>query len=182
MSDSTILNTITKNGVTNQSTATSKTTTKTNELGKDAFLQLMCKQMQYQDPLDPQDNSEYLSQLAQFSSLEQMTNVSTAMSNLATIVDNIDSSLLVGQLSGMIGKEVQWSSTATVTDASGNAIKDSSGNIQTVTTKHTGKVAGVSISDGSPSLIVTATEDGSTNTYKVAISDLTRVGSTEATT
>ena len=183
MSDSTVLNTITTNGVTSTAAASSTTsTTKSNDLDKNAFLQLLCTQMKYQDPLDPQDNSEYLSQLAQFSSLEQMTNVSTAMSKLSTIVDNIDSSLLVGQLSGMIGKEVQWSSTATVTDASGNAIKDSSGNIQTVTTKHTGKVAGVSISDGSPSLIVTATEDGSTNTYKVAISDLTRVGSTEATT
>jgi flagellar basal-body rod modification protein FlgD len=111
-----------------------------------------------------------------------MTNVATAMSNLSSIVNNIDSSLLVGQLSGMIGKEVQWTTTATVTDSSGNAVLDSKGNTQTTTTKHTGTVAGVSISDGSPSLIVTASESGSTNTYKVAISDLTRVGSTGTTT
>ena len=45
-------------------------------LGKDAFLQLLVTQMRYQDPLNPQDNAEYLSQLAQFSALEQMTNVS----------------------------------------------------------------------------------------------------------
>ena len=186
MSDSTSLNTITTNGVTTAASASTATSTSTstakNALDKNAFLQLLCTQMQYQDPLDPQDNSEYLSQLAQFTSLEQMTNVATAMSNLSSIVNNIDSSLLVGQLSGMIGKEVQWTTTATVTDSSGNAVLDSKGNTQTTTTKHTGTVAGVSISDGSPSLIVTASESGSTNTYKVAISDLTRVGSTGTTT
>ena len=109
MSDSTSLNTITTNGVTTAASASATTSTSTakNALDKNAFLQLLCTQMQYQDPLDPQDNSEYLSQLAQFASLEQMTNVATAMSNLSLIVDNIDSSLLVGQLSGMIGKEVQ---------------------------------------------------------------------------
>lgn len=184
MSDSTTLNTVTTSGVTTlaSSTSTSSTSTSSSSLDKSAFLQLLCTQMQYQDPLDPQDNSEYLSQLAQFTSLEQMTNVATAMSNLSTIVDNIDSSLLVGQLSNMIGKEVQWSTTATVTDSSGNAVTDSSGKTTTTTTKHTGTVAGVSISDGSPSLIVNATESGSTNTYKVSISDLTRVGSTSTST
>lgn len=45
------------------------------ELGKDAFLQLLVAQMQYQDPLDPQDNSEYIAQLAQFSQLEELQNI-----------------------------------------------------------------------------------------------------------
>lgn len=44
-------------------------------LGKDAFLQLLVTQMQYQDPLDPQDNSEYIAQLAQFSQLEELQNI-----------------------------------------------------------------------------------------------------------
>ena len=48
---------------------------KSNELGKDAFLQLLMTQMQYQDPLEPVDNSQMLAQLAQFSALEQMQNV-----------------------------------------------------------------------------------------------------------
>ena len=52
-------------------------------LGKDAFLKLLTTQMQQQDPLSPTDNTQFLAQLAQFSSLEQMTNVAAAMDNLA---------------------------------------------------------------------------------------------------
>jgi len=53
------------------------TTTKapTNDLGKDAFLELLMTQMQYQDPLNPMDNTQMVAQLAQFSSLEQMNNL-----------------------------------------------------------------------------------------------------------
>lgn len=48
-------------------------------LGKDAFLQLLVTQMKYQDPLDPQDNSEYIAQLATFSQLEELQNMSNTM-------------------------------------------------------------------------------------------------------
>lgn len=46
-----------------------------NEMGKDAFLQLLMTQMQYQDPLNPMDNTAMVAQLAQFSALEQMNNL-----------------------------------------------------------------------------------------------------------
>lgn len=45
---------------------------------KDIFLNLLVTQMQYQDPLEPQDNSEFLSQMAQFTTLEIMENMSFA--------------------------------------------------------------------------------------------------------
>lgn len=48
-----------------------------NDLGKDAFLKLLVTQMQYQDPLNPSSNTEYVSQLATFSQLEQLQNLST---------------------------------------------------------------------------------------------------------
>lgn len=48
-------------------------------LDKDAFLQLLVAQMQYQDPLEPTDNTEYISQLATFSSLEEMQNINQSM-------------------------------------------------------------------------------------------------------
>lgn len=48
-------------------------------LGKDTFLQLMISKMSNQDPLDPTDDTEFLSQLAQYTSLEQMMNMSEAM-------------------------------------------------------------------------------------------------------
>ncbi len=47
----------------------------TTNLGEDAFLRLLTTQLQYQDPSDPVKNEAFVAQLAQFSSLEQLTNV-----------------------------------------------------------------------------------------------------------
>ena len=52
-----------------------------NELGKDAFLKLLTTQMKYQDPLNPNTDTEYIAQLATFSQLEQMQNISTISTN-----------------------------------------------------------------------------------------------------
>ena len=121
--------------------------------------------MQYQDPLDPQDNSEYLSQLAQFSALEQMSNVSSSLEKVNTLIENIDTSVLVGQLSGMIGKEVQWTMTSSTTDENGN--------VNYVTSTLVGDVTGVSISDGAPSLVAKVKgDDGTEYVYKVAVGDI----------
>lgn len=59
-------------------TADTSSTSKSDELGKDQFMQLLVTQMKYQDPLNPMDNSEMLAQLAQFTALEQMMNVAQA--------------------------------------------------------------------------------------------------------
>lgn len=56
-------------------------TKKSNDsLDKEAFLQLLVAQMQYQDPLEPTSNTEYISQLATFSELEAMNNLNDSMS------------------------------------------------------------------------------------------------------
>ncbi|MCR5799422.1 MAG: hypothetical protein K6G69_05050 [Lachnospiraceae bacterium] len=57
-------------------------------LDKDAFLQLLVTQMKYQDPLEPTDNTEYVSQLATFSELEEMQNMvqSTDMQRASALV------------------------------------------------------------------------------------------------
>ena len=119
-------NTITVDGVTYnaESYAASNPTTakKNDDLGKDAFLQLLVTQLKNQDPLDPQDNSSYIAELAQFSSLEQMTNVVKNLEDLGKVVGNIDTSVLVGQLSSMIGKQVDWVETINEADAEGNPI------------------------------------------------------------
>ena len=162
------LNTITVDGVTqtleNYQASQTQTNKDNSALGKDAFLQLLVTQMKYQDPLDPQDNGEYLAQLAQFSALEQMTNVADGLSDVSKLVSNIDTSVLVGQLSSMIGKDIQWSVDNTSTDADGNTT--------TTTTQLEGKVTGVSISDGSPTII--ASSGG--KTYQVAIGNISRIG------
>lgn len=80
----------------------------TNALGKDAFLQLLVAQMQSQDPLNPDSNTEYVSQLAQFSALEEMQNLNTAM-------DNGNAYALVGKNVIMeVGKSSGAATTTTV--------------------------------------------------------------------
>ena len=65
--------------VTNIKKDTTETKKDGSSLDKQAFLQLLVAQMKYQDPLEPTDNTEYVSQLAQFSSLEAMNNMSSTM-------------------------------------------------------------------------------------------------------
>lgn len=60
---------------------TSKSTVGNSTLGKDAFLQLLVTQMKYQDPLNPATDTEYIAQLATFSSLEEMQNINTSLSH-----------------------------------------------------------------------------------------------------
>jgi flagellar basal-body rod modification protein FlgD len=65
---------------TTSKTGTSSSSSK-NELGKDAFLELLVTQMKYQDPLNPNTDTEYIAQLATFSQLEQLQNLSSTTNN-----------------------------------------------------------------------------------------------------
>lgn len=98
-----------ENGVIEQvSKSATKEKTTSNELGKDAFLQLLVTQMKYQDPLNPSSNTEYISQLATFSQLEQMQNLGSMTSN--------------SQALSLVGKSVivrTKSETGTIKDISG---------------------------------------------------------------
>lgn len=77
-----------------QQTSTTQSTEKTsanNGLDKNAFLQLLVAQMKYQDPLEPTSNTEYVSQLATFTELEEMQ-------NLVSAADKERASTLVGKI------------------------------------------------------------------------------------
>ena len=69
-----------------------KTADELNKLGKDSFLKLLCAQMENQDPMQPQSNTEWVSQLATYSTLEQMQNMNAVMTN--------------SQAFGLIGQDV----------------------------------------------------------------------------
>jgi flagellar basal-body rod modification protein FlgD len=115
---------------TTQSTgspSTGQTTSVSNPngvLGKDDFLKLLVAQMQNQDPMNPMDDNQTMSQMAQFSTVEGITNLNTA-------VDNQNFSAQVSQSVELLGKTVTWlnadgSSGSGVADkvtVSGNAIQ-----------------------------------------------------------
>ena len=59
-------------------------TSGSSEIGKNEFMELMIAQMENQNPLEPQDNGEFISQLAEFSSLEEMQGLTATVEGLAT--------------------------------------------------------------------------------------------------
>ena len=69
----------------NSSKDSSKNQNIDSGLGQNAFLQLLVTQLQHQDPLQPQDDTQFLAQLAQFTSLEQLTNINTSLQTLVTL-------------------------------------------------------------------------------------------------
>lgn len=107
-----------------------------SNLGKDAFLQLLMAQLQHQDPTAPMDNSQFISQMAQFSSLEQMQKMTKAVEGLIEV--QLQSQLV--QYSSFIGKKVDW---AEITDE-----KDADGNF--ITNTGTNTIVSISYKDGMP--------------------------------
>lgn len=63
-----------------QSKKASESTRNTGELGKDDFLKLLITQVQHQDPMNPQSDTDFIAQMAQFSALEQMQNLNNTFS------------------------------------------------------------------------------------------------------
>lgn len=76
----------------------------TDELGKEEFLRLLTAQLNNQDPLSPMDNTAFVSQLAEFSGLEQMMNVSKSVEQLAIAQAVNNGSNMVS----FIGKDVTY--------------------------------------------------------------------------
>lgn len=104
----------------------------TQTLSQQEFLNIMLTQLQFQDPLKPMDNEQFLAQMAQFSALAQ-----TAQMNER--IDTLLSLQAATQSIGLIGKTVQ-------VDSSGNSV--------------VGTVSSISFASGTPNLTVTAS-DGS---------------------
>ena len=116
------------NGVYNYPTPTSSPSAATGGgMGKDTFLKLLMAQMSNQNPMDPTDDKEMLAQLAQFSTLEQMTSMATSQQQSAAATQ-------MSQAVNLIGRTVTY--------------LDSDGNTQT------GAVDQVSMANGAPALSI----------------------------
>lgn len=86
-------------GVTDIRTDNSSSSVKAGgELGKNEFLKLLIAQLQAQNPLDPMDSSEFISQLAQFSSLEQLQSINDKLDDLTPNISGA---------ANIIGREIE---------------------------------------------------------------------------
>ena len=91
------------NSVLNQFTRAPEPETNESDLDRDAFLRLLVTQMENQNPLEPQENGEFVAQLAQFSSLEGIDNLNDTMTGF---VQSFNSNQAL-EASALVGREVQ---------------------------------------------------------------------------
>lgn len=129
-------------GATSGKTGDSATGAST--LGKDSFLQLLVTQMQNQNPLDPQDNSEFVAQLAQFSSLETMQNLSTSVDAIGGMYQSSQAL----QASSLVGRSV-------IADSSSTNVDTSKGMTGQVVLPSTSTITSVEISDSTGTVVRT---------------------------
>ena len=74
---------ISSNAASSNDSTTGPAGSRETQLGQDAFMKLLTTQLANQDPLKPQDNGEFIAQLAQFSSLEKLTSIEASMKELS---------------------------------------------------------------------------------------------------
>jgi flagellar basal-body rod modification protein FlgD len=72
----------------------------TQELGRDDFLKLLITQLENQDPTSPMEDREFIAQMAQFSTLEQMNNISREFGDLTHLLSS-------GQAVALLGRDVE---------------------------------------------------------------------------
>ena len=94
--------------------APAKPTGPNNEMGKDAFLKLLVAQLRYQDPMNPADGTEFISQTAQFTVVERLENLVKQNEELMASQNAIAGSSLVG-------REVSWKVKDQLPGADGEA-------------------------------------------------------------
>jgi len=138
----TLFNSKVSTATTNSSlTSATKAATGSQSLGKDAFLQLLVTQLKNQDPLSPQDNGAFVSQLAQFSSLEGINTLNDSVNNISS---NYSSSQAL-QASSLVGRSIITQTDTALVDTSKSmtgsvAVTAATGNVSVKITDKDGVV------------------------------------------
>lgn len=112
-------------------------------LGKDDFLKILMTQLQNQDPMNPMQDKEFIAQMAQFSTLEQMTNMNSTMQQF---VESQKQNTLISY-NQFIGKDITWHKVTASDDPL----------VEPKIEEGTGKVASIQFKNGNVQLIL---EDG----------------------
>ncbi|MBN8208700.1 flagellar hook assembly protein FlgD [Bacillus sp. NTK071] len=94
-------------------------------LGKDDFLKILVAQLSNQDPMKPMQDTEFIGQMAQFSSLEQMTNMNSSMTKFFN--NQLQSSMT--DHAHLIGKSVEWSENNQVVSGKVQAVVSKEGKV-----------------------------------------------------
>ncbi|WP_338452053.1 flagellar hook assembly protein FlgD [Niallia oryzisoli] len=105
--------------------------TGSSELGKDDFLKLLMTQLQNQDPSNPMQDTEFIAQMAQFSSLEQMTNLN---SSFEKFISQQQQSLLISY-NQFVGKEITWHKLSELEDGT-TEVQDGTGKVSGIQYKN----------------------------------------------
>ena len=89
------------------------------ELGKDDFLKLLITQLSYQDPTSPMDDKQFIAQMAQFSTLEQMTSMAADFARLTSMITGTEAAQALGRGVEIVHGDqvVQGTVTAVTRDA-----------------------------------------------------------------
>ena len=93
---------------TDTTTSSTASAASSTAMDKNSFLKLLIAQMQHQDPLNPTEGTEYVTQLAQFSLVEQSQNQATQLTNISTQVGGLASN----EATALVGKSVTVSNAA----------------------------------------------------------------------
>jgi len=107
-------------------------------LGQQDFLELLVAQLKAQDPLNPTKDTEFIAQMAQFTSLEQAKSTQSEMSTLRSLIQGNE----------LLGRTITYQTS-----------KDA--------TEQTGQVTAVSMRDGKPTVTITNTRDNVTQEYEM---------------
>jgi len=170
-----------------------KQTGSMQSLGKDDFLQLLVTKLEHQDPLNPMEDEDFIAQLAQFSSLEQMYNIAEGI-NSSNQWDFLQMQSINNVMaSGLIGRDVKAEYSGVYVDASNNpqityTLPSAAEQVQFVITDEMGTPVATLVQDSVAQGVNTFTWDGTDDQgnrvdegfYLIEATALTEAGTTIA--